>query len=202
MPLYFSKTKPMPNWCSTSYVVTGDKNEVRDLYEKMRSLEEREKPLVENDFGVTWLGNLVTLLGRSWKEVYCRGEWSGLIVDIEDNELRFYTMTAWSELQQLRHFLQEKYPSLTFYFRSEEPGMCIFQTNDAGGIYFPERYKVEHWDEEDEYCMDMEEVFDVVSDITGTTVRTVEEMNKAVDTYNDTHEREPIFIYEFETVKD
>ena len=56
----------MPNWCSTSYVVTGDKNEVRDLYEKMRSLEEREKPLVENDFGVTWLGNLVTLLGRSW----------------------------------------------------------------------------------------------------------------------------------------
>lgn len=115
----------MPNWCSTSYVVTGDKKEVRDLYEKMKSLEEREKPLVENDFGVTWLGNLVTLLGRSWKEVYCRGEWSGLIVDIEDNELRFYTMTAWSELQQLRHFLQEKYPSLTFYFRSEEPGMCI-----------------------------------------------------------------------------
>lgn len=80
--------------------------------------------------------------------------------------------------------------------------MCIFQTNDAGGIYFPERYKVEHWDEEDEYCMDMEAVFDVVSDITGTTVRTVEEMNKAVDTYNDTHEREPIFIYEFETVED
>ena len=53
MPLYFSKTKPMPNWCSTSYVVTGDKKEVRDLYEKMKSLEEREKPLVENDFGVT-----------------------------------------------------------------------------------------------------------------------------------------------------
>lgn len=61
----------MPNWCSTSYVVTGDKNEVRDLYEKMRSLEEREKPLVKNGFGVTWLGNLVTLLGRSWEEVYC-----------------------------------------------------------------------------------------------------------------------------------
>lgn len=37
---------------------------MRDLYEKMKSLEEREKPLVENDFGVTWLGNLVTLLGK------------------------------------------------------------------------------------------------------------------------------------------
>ena len=61
---------------------------------------------------------------------------------------------------------------------------------------------MEHWDEEDEYCMDMEAVFDVVSDITGTTVRTVEEMNKAVDTYNEVHEYEPIYIYVFETVED
>lgn len=192
----------MPNWCSTSYVVTGDKNEVRDLYEKMRSLEEREKPLVKNGFGVTWLGNLVTLLGRSWEEVYCRGEWSELTVDIDNDELRFCTMTAWAELRQLRHFLQEKYPSLTFYFRSEEPGMCIFQTNDKEGIYFPERYKVEHWDEEGEYCMDEKEVFDTVSDITGTTVQNLEEMNKAIDTYNEVHEYEPIYIYVFETVED
>lgn len=192
----------MPNWCSTSYVVTGDKNEVRDLYEKMRSLEEREKPLVKNGFGVTWLGNLVTLLGRSWEEVYCRGEWFELTVDIDNDELRFCTMTAWAELRQLRHFLQEKYPSLTFYFRSEEPGMCIFQTNDKEGIYFPERYKVEHWDEESEYCMDEKEVFDTVSDITGTTVQNLEEMNKAIDTYNEVHEYEPIYIYVFETVED
>lgn len=202
MPLYFSKTKPMPNWCSTSYVVTGDKNEVRDLYEKMRSLEEREKPLVKNGFGVTWLGNLVTLLGRSWEEVSCRGEWSGLTVDIDNNELRFHTMTAWAELWQLRHFLQEKYPSLTFYFRTEEPGMCIFQTNDKEGTYFPERYKVEHWDEEGEYCMDVEAVFDTVSDITGTTVQNLEEMNKAIDTYNEVHEYELIYIYVFETAED
>ena len=192
----------MPNWCSTSYVVTGDKNEVRDLYEKMRSLEEREKPLVKNGFGVTWLGNLVTLLGRSWEEVYCRGEWSELTVDIDNDELRFCTMTAWAELRQLRHFLQEKYPSLTFYFRSEEPGMCIFQTNDKEGIYFPERYKVEHWDEESENCMDEKEVFDTVSDITGTTVQNLEELNKAIDTYNEVHEYEPIYIYVFETVED
>lgn len=192
----------MPNWCSTSYVVTGDKNEVRDLYEKMRSLEEREKPLVKNGFGVTWLGNLVTLLGRSREEVYCRGEWSELTVDIDNDELRFCTMTAWAELRQLRHFLQEKYPSLTFYFRSEEPGMCIFQTNDKEGIYFPERYKVEHWDEEDEYCTDLEEVFDMVSDITGTTVQNLEEMNKAIDQYNEVHEHEPIYVYVFETVED
>ena len=80
--------------------------------------------------------------------------------------------------------------------------MCIFQTNDAGGIYFPERYKVEHWDEEDEYCTDLEEVFDMVSDITGTTVQNLEEMNKAIDQYNEVHEHEPIYVYVFETVED
>lgn len=31
----------MPNWCYSSHVVTGDKAELSDLYEKMKSLEER-----------------------------------------------------------------------------------------------------------------------------------------------------------------
>ena len=49
----------MPNWCYTSYVVTGDEKEVFDLYEKMRSLEQRKESLVENGFGKTWLGTLL-----------------------------------------------------------------------------------------------------------------------------------------------
>ena len=65
----------MPNWCFTSYVVTGEEKEVCDLYEKMLSLEEREESLVENGFGKSWLGNLVTLLGGDWNTIYCRGEW-------------------------------------------------------------------------------------------------------------------------------
>ena len=61
---------------------------------------------------------------------------------------------------------------------------------------------MEHWDEEDEYCTDLEEVFDMVSDITGTTVQNLEEMNKAIDQYNEVHEHEPIYVYVFETVED
>ena len=53
----------MPNWCWTSYVAVGDKKDIRDLYKKMKSLEDSEKSLIENGFGNTWLGNLVTILG-------------------------------------------------------------------------------------------------------------------------------------------
>ena len=62
----------MPNWCFTSFVVRVEDKEVCDLYEKMRSLEQREESLVENGFGKTWVGNLVTLLGGDWNTIYCR----------------------------------------------------------------------------------------------------------------------------------
>ena len=64
----------MPNWCWTSYIAVGDKQEIRDLYKKMKSLEEGEKSLVENGFGKTWLGNLVTILDGDWNNISCRGE--------------------------------------------------------------------------------------------------------------------------------
>ena len=31
----------MPNWCSTAYVIDGDAKEVKQLYELMKGLEER-----------------------------------------------------------------------------------------------------------------------------------------------------------------
>ena len=54
----------MPNWCNTLYVIEGDVEEVKSLYETMKELQERKTPLVKNDFGKTWLGGLVNALGR------------------------------------------------------------------------------------------------------------------------------------------
>lgn len=59
----------MPNWCSTDYYVVGSKKEVLDLNKKMERLENRKKSLVKNDFGNTWLGNLVNYLGGDWEKV-------------------------------------------------------------------------------------------------------------------------------------
>ena len=84
----------MPNWCNTSLVFEGDKQEIKTLYQTMKKLERRKRPLVENGFGSNWLGCLVEALGGHWKETYCRGTWFSL--KCQGNILRMETETAWS----------------------------------------------------------------------------------------------------------
>lgn len=192
----------MPNWAFTSYVVTGEKKEVCDLYEKMKSLEERDGSLVKNAFGRTWLGNLVTLLGGSWEKVFCRGWWSNLRKNCDDGALRFDTESAWAELKDVRQFLQSKYPSLNIYFQSEEPGMAIYETNDGDGEYFPERIKVDHREDGDEYFETWEEVYEHVTGITGVCVSSYGELCAATKAYNKEHPENCIYFNEFKTVEE
>ena len=139
----------MPNWCSTAYVVEGDAQEIKSLYELMKNLEDMEKPSVPNGFGTTWLGCLVDALETDWNSVDCRGEWSCL--KLENDVLKFSTETAWSPCNQVLDLVCEKFPSLGYYFRAEEPGMGIYITNDEYGAYFPERYYLDICTLEEEY---------------------------------------------------
>ena len=192
----------MPNWCLSSYVVTGDEKEVCDLYEKMHSLEEREESLVKNDFGKTWLGNLVTLLGGDRNTIYCRGAWLDLQKDEDNGALRFDTETAWCDADETIAFLQEKYPNLEFYFIAEEPGMGYYATNDTAGEYFPQRYTVLPHDSSEEYQYEEGEeqaFFDEITNLTGCKVNSFEEVEKAVHEYNEQHEDEEIYVKIFRT---
>lgn len=84
----------MPNWCSTDYYVLGSRKEIMDLSKRMERLENRQKSLINNGFGNTWLGNLVNNLGGDWENVYCRGEWMCREWNKEKNTLTFTTETA------------------------------------------------------------------------------------------------------------
>ena len=135
----------MPNWAYTQYKIKGSEDEVAALHNTIKDLDHREESLLPNGFGKLWLGNLVHVLGGDWEKLYCRGQ----ILDYSlDNGLLFIsTETAWGEMSDVRHFLQTKYPSLQIFFQTEEPGMCIFQTNDATGEIFPERWLLD-WNDE------------------------------------------------------
>ena len=137
----------MPNWAYTNYVVKGDTSEVAALHKTIHDLEAREESYLPNGFGKLWLGNLVSILGGDWEKVYCRGQ----ILDysLEDDILSMNVESAWGEMDETRHFLQTVFPSLEIYFQTEEPGMCIFETNDASGTYFPERWILD-WNDEKE----------------------------------------------------
>ena len=135
----------MPNYAYSTYKIKGSEEEVAALHQTIQTLEQRKESLLPNGFGKLWLGNLVHALGGDWEKIYCRGQ----ILDHSlDNGLLFIsTETAWGEMSDVRHFIQFKYPSLEIYFQTEEPGMCIFQTNDHTGEYFPERWLLD-WNDE------------------------------------------------------
>ena len=162
----------MPNWAYTQYKIKGSEVEVAALHKTIKDLEQREVSLLPNGFGKLWLGNLVHPLGGSWEKIYCRG----LILDysLENGTLQINTETAWGECSEVRHFIQTKYPSLELFFQSEEPGMCIFQTNDVTSAFFPERWLLD-WNDESknlyiwEYFLDLPAVIEYLKDFGITT---------------------------------
>lgn len=181
----------MPNWCNSSYVVTGDKTEVCDLYDKMRSLEERKESLMKNGFGKMWFGNLVTLLGGDLNAIYCRGEWFGLDKDCDDRALRFGVMSAWAEPYEVMEFLKGIYPNLEFYFQAEESGLGYYVTNDAGGEYFPERYYFSEPDDCEPYQYTENQLDDFLRDVgnfLGKELQSLEEAMSEIDAYNEAKE--------------
>ena len=153
----------MPNWASTSYAFKGaDDKQAKDLYEKIDSLAKMEEPLVENGFGKLWMGCLVNLLGGDWNKVYCRGE----IIDYNLNGdlVNISCETAWGEMPEFRHFLEQQYPGSKIYYCVEECGNCVYATNDAEGLYFKDRYCLDFYDGI-EYFETMEEAVKFIGGI-------------------------------------
>lgn len=153
----------MPNWDYTQYKIKGGEEEVAALHNTIKDLDQREESLLPNGFGKLWLGNLVHALGGDWNDIYCRGH----ILDysLENGILKINTETAWGEMSDVRHLLETKYPSLQIFFQTEECGMCIFQTNDATGEIFPERWLLDYNDEKEnvfiwEYFKDLPAVIE------------------------------------------
>lgn len=170
----------MPNWCSTAYVIEGDASEIKNLYELMKELQERKKPLVENGFGTAWLGCLVVALGKDWRNIDCRGHWYSLAM--EDDTLRFDTETAWAPCEETLNLVCEKFPSLSYYYRTEEPGMCIYETNDSDGKYFPDRYVVDLCTVDEEYLCeyfsDLKSLFEWLTRIAGKPIQSEQDVKE------------------------
>ena len=119
----------MPNWCYTEYTFKGDKKEIEALSEKLEELKSDGKYKETSGFGSLWLGNVLTIHGFDWNDYPCRGS-IGQIYEEDDNSIKFSTETAWGPMHQMWHVILDKYyPSIEVEYISEEPGMCIYETN-------------------------------------------------------------------------
>ena len=174
----------MANWAYSVYKIKGSEEEVAALYKTIQDLEQRKESLLPNGFGKLWLGNLVQALGGDWEKIYCRGQ----ILDysLENGILKINTETAWGEMSDVRHLIEIKYPSLQIFFQTEECGMCIFQTNDATGEIFPERWLLDYNDEKEnifiwEYFTDLPAVIQYLKD-NGVIEKDIEPKKEAIVT--------------------
>lgn len=175
----------MPNWCYTNYVFVGNKEEIDDFHTKMKSLGEAKEPLLENGFGTSWLGNVVHLYGGDWEKINCRGTFLNLQLN-NDTQLSFSTETAWSDMEQVWKFIRSKYKTIIYYYCAQEPGNGYYCTNDVSGLHFPERFIIEFAEFDTEYSSDIEEVLRIVSERLGKSVTTKQEMEEALETFNET----------------
>lgn len=189
----------MPNWCSASYVIEGDANEVKSLYETMKQLQERETPSVENGFGTAWLGCLVDTLGGDWHEVRCRGDWSNL--EMDNDVLKFTTETAWGPCNETFELVREKFPTLRYFYQSEEPGTGEYWTNDRKGKYFPDKYVADlctsdgKWYKE--FFQTQAELFKWLGVISGHIVSSEQEIDAIVEQWQQTNAEAFCNIYEY-----
>ena len=199
----------MPNWAYTQYKIKGSESEVAALHKTIQDLEQRKESLLPNGFGKLWLGNLVHVLGGDWNKIYCRGQ----ILDysLDNGILTINTETAWGEMSETRHFIQTKFPSLKIYFQTEEPGMCIFQTNDSSGDIFPEKWLLD-WNDEAknlyiyEYFTDLPAVLSYLKE-NGIITTEIEPTKKAIcAVLSEIEEERPDdiswMLEEFEVVED
>lgn len=193
----------MPNWAYTQYHAVGDQEQLQKLHSIMDELESMKAPgLHENGFGSTWLGNLVIRLGGDWEKVYCRGSWDNLLLH-DDGSISFITESAWCELNEVRHFIEEKFPGIKLYYLCEENGMGIYQTNDSAGTFFPERYYLWIEDVDSEYYRDLSDVIKTVEDITGSkNIKTLDSCIKSLESYSRKHSDLGFTLEEFTVTPD
>ncbi len=189
----------MPNWCSATYAIEGDAKEVKNLYELMMGLQERKEPSVKNGFGTTWLGCLVDALGGDWNKIHCRGDWNNL--EMEGDVLKFTTETAWCPCNETFELVCEKYPTLRYYYQSDEPGMAEYWTNDRDGKYFPDKYIADLCTSDNtchkEYFSNQTKLFKWFEEISGRPVRSIEEIIAITEQWQDENDDAFCSIYEY-----
>lgn len=193
----------MPNWCYSEYIATGDKKQLKKLHSLMDELEGLKAPgLHDNGFGSTWLGNLVIKLDGDWEKIYCRGSWDNLLLH-DDGTVSFSVESAWGELNEVREFIEEKFPGVKLYFQCEESGNGVYETNDGTGEYFPERYYLWVEDSDSLYHETLEGLIKDVENITGSkNLKTLDSCRKSLESYSRKNHDLCYTLEEFSVVDD
>lgn len=191
----------MANWAYTSYVIEGKQESIEKIYNAIQN------PILEEGAGEGWEGGVLKALGIQWeprtpegKGYYMRGFIEPDTVSCGDDVLRFDAQEAWG-VTDFYEVLEKNIPDIKVFYIVEEQGEEIFATNDKEGKYFTTRYYADccidgnyHTD----YFYDKEFMYEWLKDITDGRVKTMEDVDKFNDDYEDACEEDENFIHIYE----
>lgn len=159
----------MPNWCYTQITIShDDQKEIDKLYNLIEDWTSTNYK--QSDFGNYWLGNIVGNSGiDTWDgdfKIRCRGRLCDF--NKSEKELCIATETAWSPMLQMWLKILERYsPDAQLIYTAEEPGCCIYVTNNAD---LENKYIIDDWSDCYDYAGDeysQEDVIKILQEITG-----------------------------------
>ena len=191
----------MPNWCMTSYTIVGEKKDVEKIHVAVMNHPVKEKS------DKNWQGNILNAMGVSYEALQNRSMRGFLydeeyLGDIGDGQaqLRMGFIEAWSRTE-FAEVLQKLFTDINIYWMAEEPGCEIYQTNDADGVYYPERFYVDTCiggDYQSEYFTTESEVYEWLSQISDCKCKA------DVDVFNENRRKADtddfIYVHEYEIV--
>ena len=113
--------------------------------------------------------------------------------------------TAWGEMPEFRHFIEQQYPGSKIYYQVEESGNCVYATNDADGEFFKDRYCLDSYDGL-EYFETIEEAAKYIGEIIGKDLKLdFAVIENAIDDYMEEHDNSDeswMSFHRFEVVDD
>lgn len=186
----------MANWCMTHFVVEcNEKQKLQRICDVIEKCNGRPKPLIEGS-SRSWTGNIFKELGLKYESERCFWNESYFA----DDALHIFEESAWSRGSSMRQLVEQMNDpdnDLVVYFRSEECGCEIYETNDVEGVYFPERYildtsedGVKYYTNFEDLCAEVNGFFDKVYDFKG-----VDDIQEWLDDMNEFIEDEGRWAY-------
>lgn len=195
----------MANNALTCYKIFGNREEISELYEKLLYLDNINRdhyakyctalknnttlPTPPAEISETsyhlWLGDIVTYFGGNNQKVRCRGTMDTIEL-ISDEIIFIITDTAWYPMPEVWNLAIKDYPSLNYYYLSEECGCEIYINSDPTGEYFDALYNVDHMgiDTED-VASDRELFWCVAMYLEIYKIDSFEELDRLIAEYNE-----------------
>lgn len=195
----------MANWCTTHFVVEcNDKQKLQRICDAIVKCNEMAEPLIE-DSSKSWTGNIFKELGLKFESDRCF--WYEAYIDL--GVLRIFEESAWSRGSSMRQLVEQmndpEYPDndLIVYFKSEEPGCEIYETNDTDGVHYSERYIFDTSEDGEEYYCTFEGLCDDVNSFLEeeNDFKDLNDVVERMDKYNKENEDDDrwAYVHEFDS---